>query len=196
MASSDHEEQQYQDEISALKQWWTDSRWRFTKRPYTAEQIVNKRGNLKIDYPSNALSKKLWKTVEERFAVSSLREKRLGWRKYVSNCSRRTRMLHTRTAVSIQSWSPKWPSTSIPSTSLAGRALPPLLPRTSRVLILQTTHTRRYRTRCNISSWHSSSTTASNGMSVSRRHHRKDQRLPTPISCVQSLQMLILDMAV
>jgi len=69
MASTDNEEQRYQDEIQAIKQWWSDSRWRYTKRPYTAEQIVNKRGNLKIEYPSNALSKKLWKTVEQRFAV-------------------------------------------------------------------------------------------------------------------------------
>lgn len=70
MASADLEEQKYQAELKALTQWWSDSRWRYTKRPYTAEQIVNKRGNLKIEYPSNTLSKKLWKTVEERFAVS------------------------------------------------------------------------------------------------------------------------------
>ncbi|KAL1305585.1 hypothetical protein AAFC00_007190 [Neodothiora populina] len=65
---TDHEEQQFQDEVKAIKQWWSDSRWRYTKRPYTPEQIVNKRGNLKIEYPSNVLSKKLWKTLEQRFA--------------------------------------------------------------------------------------------------------------------------------
>ncbi|KAF1354629.1 isocitrate lyase [Delphinella strobiligena] len=65
---ADHEEQKFQDEVKALQQWWSDSRWRYTKRPYTAEQIVNKRGNLAIEYPSNALSKKLWKIVEERYA--------------------------------------------------------------------------------------------------------------------------------
>ncbi|KAK4982546.1 isocitrate lyase 1 [Elasticomyces elasticus] len=67
MTAADTEEQQYQDEVAALKQWWTDSRWRYTKRPFTAEQIASKRGNLKIEYPSNAMSKKLWKTVEDRF---------------------------------------------------------------------------------------------------------------------------------
>lgn len=66
---ADHEEQKFQDEVKAIQQWWSDSRWRYTKRPYTAEQIVNKRGNLAIEYPSNVLSKKLWKIVEERFAV-------------------------------------------------------------------------------------------------------------------------------
>lgn len=67
--SSDSEEQQYLDEVAQLKQWWSDSRWRYTKRPFTAEQIASKRGNLKIEYPSNAMSKKLWKTVEQRFQV-------------------------------------------------------------------------------------------------------------------------------
>lgn len=69
MGAMDNEEQYYQDEVKQLKQWWTDSRWRFTKRPYTAEQIASKRGNLPIEYPSNAMAKKLWKTVEQRFAV-------------------------------------------------------------------------------------------------------------------------------
>jgi len=65
----DREEQLYQDDVKAVKQWWTDSRWRFTKRPFTAEQIVAKRGNLKVQYPSNVQSKKLWKIVEGRFKV-------------------------------------------------------------------------------------------------------------------------------
>jgi len=69
MSSLDAEEQQYQAEVNEVKQWWTDSRWRYTKRPFTAEQIVAKRGNLKIEYPSNAQSKKLWKTIEQRFKV-------------------------------------------------------------------------------------------------------------------------------
>ncbi|KAN0108561.1 isocitrate lyase-like protein [Hyaloscypha variabilis] len=61
------EEQQYLDEVAAVKQWWTDSRWRYTKRTFTAEQIVAKRGNLKIEYPSNVQSKKLWNILEGRF---------------------------------------------------------------------------------------------------------------------------------
>jgi len=67
MAFIDEEEKQYLDDVQAVKQWWTDSRWRYTKRAYTAEQIVQKRGNLKIEYPSNAQAKKLWKIVEQRF---------------------------------------------------------------------------------------------------------------------------------
>jgi hypothetical protein len=66
------EEQIYLEEVAAVKKWWTDSRWRHTKRPFTAEQIVAKRGNLKIDYPSNVQSKKLWNILEGRFKVCSL----------------------------------------------------------------------------------------------------------------------------
>lgn len=68
MGALDEEEQAYQQEIAAVKQWWQDSRWRFTKRPYTAEAIVQKRGTLKIQYPSAVQAKKLWNLVEERFA--------------------------------------------------------------------------------------------------------------------------------
>lgn len=69
MGYIDEEEQKYLDDVQAVKQWWTDSRWRHTKRPFTAEQIVQKRGTLKIEYPSNVQSKKLWNIVEQRFKV-------------------------------------------------------------------------------------------------------------------------------
>ncbi|KAJ9643588.1 isocitrate lyase 1 [Coniosporium apollinis] len=67
MSPIDAEQQRYEEEVEAVKQWWNDSRWRFTKRPFTAEQIVSKRGNLKIQYPSAVMAKKLWNTVEKRF---------------------------------------------------------------------------------------------------------------------------------
>ena len=65
----DREEHLFQTDVEAVKRWWSDPRWRFTKRPFTAEQIVAKRGNLKIDYPSNAQSKKLWGILEDRAKV-------------------------------------------------------------------------------------------------------------------------------
>ncbi|GFF54693.1 isocitrate lyase [Aspergillus udagawae] len=67
MGFLEDEDQKYLDDVQAVKAWWTDSRWRYTKRPYTAEQIVAKRGNLKIQYPSNDQSKKLWKILESNF---------------------------------------------------------------------------------------------------------------------------------
>ncbi|KAF4981423.1 hypothetical protein FZEAL_2771 [Fusarium zealandicum] len=63
----DHEDELFQNEVEAVKAWWADSRWRHTKRPFTAEQIVSKRGYLPINYASNAQAKKLWKILEHRF---------------------------------------------------------------------------------------------------------------------------------
>ena len=68
----DREDQIYQEDVKAVKEWWTDSRWRYTKRPFIAEQIGAKRGNLKVQYPSNSQSKKLWQIVEGRFKVRRL----------------------------------------------------------------------------------------------------------------------------
>jgi isocitrate lyase len=61
------EDELFLKEVEAVKKWWSDSRWRHTKRPFTAEQIVSKRGHLKVEYPSNAQSKKLWNILEGRF---------------------------------------------------------------------------------------------------------------------------------
>ncbi|RMZ77790.1 hypothetical protein DV737_g4210, partial [Chaetothyriales sp. CBS 132003] len=72
MTYINEEEQKYLQDVEAVKKWWTDSRWRYTKRPYTAEQIVQKRGTIKIEYPSNVQAKKLWKMVEERFATKTV----------------------------------------------------------------------------------------------------------------------------
>lgn len=71
----DLEEKKFQDEVAATQQWWNDSRWRYTKRPFTAEQIVSKRGTLKLQYPSNDQSKKLWGVLEGRFKVLTHNEK-------------------------------------------------------------------------------------------------------------------------
>ncbi|KAL2118444.1 hypothetical protein VTJ04DRAFT_8104 [Mycothermus thermophilus] len=61
------EDELFAKEVEEVKRWWSDPRWRYTKRPFTAEQIVNKRGNLKIEYASNTQSKKLWRILEHRF---------------------------------------------------------------------------------------------------------------------------------
>jgi isocitrate lyase len=66
----DIEDELFRKEVEAVKAWWSDSRWRHTKRPFTAEQIVSKRGYLPVDYASNAQAKKLWKILEHRFEVS------------------------------------------------------------------------------------------------------------------------------
>ncbi|KAH7358525.1 isocitrate lyase [Plectosphaerella cucumerina] len=61
------EEEIFAKEVEAINKWWSEPRWRNTKRAFTAEQIATKRGNLRIEYPSNAQSKKLWNILEGRF---------------------------------------------------------------------------------------------------------------------------------
>jgi isocitrate lyase len=63
----DIEDDLFTQEVEKVKAWWSEPRWKQTKRPFTAEQIVSKRGHLKIEYPSNAQSKKLWNILEHRF---------------------------------------------------------------------------------------------------------------------------------
>ncbi|KAL8713981.1 MAG: hypothetical protein Q9220_002127 [cf. Caloplaca sp. 1 TL-2023] len=67
MSPSDYEDQVFEADVKAVRQWWTAPRWRYIRRPFTAEQIVAKRGNLRIDYPSNAQSRKLWDILESKF---------------------------------------------------------------------------------------------------------------------------------
>lgn len=66
------EDERFAREVEQVKTWWSDSRWRFTKRPFTAEQIVSKRGHLQVEYASNVQAKKLWGILEERFKVGTL----------------------------------------------------------------------------------------------------------------------------
>jgi isocitrate lyase len=65
--SIEAEQKAFMAEVEQVEAWWRDDRWRWTKRPFTAEAIVSKRGNLVIQYPSNVQSKKLWNILEERF---------------------------------------------------------------------------------------------------------------------------------
>ena len=79
MANIEAEDQLYQQEVEDVKKWWSDSRWRYTRRPFTAEQIVQKRGTLKLQYPSNAQAQKLWNIVEGRFKVRGVASTMRNW---------------------------------------------------------------------------------------------------------------------
>ncbi|KAG7193084.1 isocitrate lyase 1 [Scheffersomyces spartinae] len=67
----DAEEKFFQDQVKEINEWWSQPRWRKTKRIYTAEEIAKKRGTLKIDYPSNNQAKKLYKLLEEHDAAKT-----------------------------------------------------------------------------------------------------------------------------
>jgi isocitrate lyase len=76
----------FDSEVAEVEKWWKvrfipvcvpitsdflypyqDSRFARVKRPYTAAQVVSKRGTIPISYPSNILAKKLWKQLSDHF---------------------------------------------------------------------------------------------------------------------------------
>lgn len=57
-------EQQTQD----VEAWWATPRYAGIKRPYTAADVVSKRGSLQQSYPSSVMARKLWNLVQERLA--------------------------------------------------------------------------------------------------------------------------------
>lgn len=61
----DEEDAFYKQQVAELNQWWSQPRWRKTKRIYKAEDIAAKRGTLKIDYPSLNQAKKMFSLLEE-----------------------------------------------------------------------------------------------------------------------------------
>lgn len=56
-------------EVEDVEKWWSSPRFAGIKRPYTAEQICSKRGSLKVQYVSDAMSKKLWDILMKRVKV-------------------------------------------------------------------------------------------------------------------------------
>ncbi|KAI9626965.1 hypothetical protein H4Q26_017598 [Puccinia striiformis f. sp. tritici PST-130] len=64
---SDREQQSFEKEVNSLKAKWGSPRYKGLVRPYTAEQVVGKRGTLPISYPSDVLGKKLWTILNHHF---------------------------------------------------------------------------------------------------------------------------------
>jgi len=55
-------------EVEGVKRWWAEPRWKGITRPYSAEDVVSKRGTLKQHYPSSQTARKLFELLNERAA--------------------------------------------------------------------------------------------------------------------------------
>jgi isocitrate lyase len=53
-------------QVQAVKDWWETPRYAGIKRPYTAEDVVARRGTLQQTYPSSLMARKLFNLFEER----------------------------------------------------------------------------------------------------------------------------------
>ncbi|KAF2804362.1 isocitrate lyase and phosphorylmutase [Mytilinidion resinicola] len=55
-------------QVQQVKEWWASPRYKDIKRPYSAEDVVSKRGALQQTYPSSLMARKLFNLFEERAA--------------------------------------------------------------------------------------------------------------------------------
>lgn len=61
----DKEQQDFDNEVAAVKKWWAEPRWKGIKRVYTAEDIVSRRSTIKNPNASDAMAKKAFKVFTE-----------------------------------------------------------------------------------------------------------------------------------
>jgi isocitrate lyase len=56
----------FEEQIQQVQTWWASERYKGIKRPYTAEDVVSKRGALQQTYPSSLMARKLFNLFKER----------------------------------------------------------------------------------------------------------------------------------
>lgn len=59
----------YETQIEDVKSWWNSARYEGIKRPYSAEDIVSKRGALQQTYSSSLMARKLFELLKEKARV-------------------------------------------------------------------------------------------------------------------------------
>jgi len=58
----------FEQQVQDMKQWWASPRYEGIKRPYSAEDVVSKRGSMQQVYPSSLMARKLFNLFKERAA--------------------------------------------------------------------------------------------------------------------------------
>ncbi|TPX17593.1 uncharacterized protein E0L32_012103 [Thyridium curvatum] len=56
----------YEQQIKDVEAWWASPRYEGIKRPYTAADVVSKRGSQMQNYPSSVMARKLFNLIKER----------------------------------------------------------------------------------------------------------------------------------
>ncbi|GAP90234.2 putative isocitrate lyase [Rosellinia necatrix] len=59
----------YESQIKDVEAWWSTPRFAGIKRPYTAADVVSKRGSQMQNYPSSVMARKLFNLIKEREAA-------------------------------------------------------------------------------------------------------------------------------
>lgn len=58
----------YEQQLKDVEAWWASPRYEGIKRPYSAEDVVSKRGSQLQSYPSSLMARKLFNLIKEREA--------------------------------------------------------------------------------------------------------------------------------
>lgn len=58
----------YESQLEEVEAWWSSPRFAGIKRPYSAADVVSKRGTQQQTYPSSLMARKLFNLVREREA--------------------------------------------------------------------------------------------------------------------------------
>lgn len=64
----DAEDQLFKQQVEEVEAWWKSPRYEGIKRPYSAADVVSKRGSLQQTYPSSIMARKLFNLLNERAA--------------------------------------------------------------------------------------------------------------------------------
>jgi isocitrate lyase len=56
----------FDQQVADVRNWWNSPRYEGIKRPYSAEDVVSKRGTLQQTYPSSIMARKLFNLLKER----------------------------------------------------------------------------------------------------------------------------------
>lgn len=59
----------FEQEVRDVKEWWMTERYQGIKRPYSAEDVVSKRGALQQTYPSSLMARKLFNLFKAKAAA-------------------------------------------------------------------------------------------------------------------------------
>lgn len=58
----------FEEQVKQVEEWFASPRYKGIKRPYSAADVVSKRGSLPQTYPSSLMARKLFNLFEERAA--------------------------------------------------------------------------------------------------------------------------------
>ncbi|KAK4692535.1 isocitrate lyase, partial [Lecanoromycetidae sp. Uapishka_2] len=63
------EDSLFDQQVEDVQDWWASPRFEAIKRPYSAEDVVSKRGSLQQTYPSSVMARKLFNLFRDRAAA-------------------------------------------------------------------------------------------------------------------------------